>query len=376
MRESCQELLKKATKLHKRSSRKEPFDAINAYISSGECFSENEEYRLGHENYLEALKLLVFSKNLNELLNLNSVEEILKVTHLILPIFDYNLNMISVELIDKLIETLDLLFSGNSESLSNSFLIMETQYQISEKAYDNGLIEKEQFTDILNRTSRIAEKLYQNGGKLLDKTKFGKAKISLSMAVILLQLISDPKMDLAFEISAKANLLAGKYEITQRKHIKGLESLLEAIKIYNTLDMHTNAKNALAIFKKSFKLALEEVEGENGSDGSKLKKLLLLEEEYKTHNEIIKQYSSKKEIVETAIKTPYVRLPYPREYQQFDENSNKNILLRERYALEQSLQSIQTAFRDGLIGSEDYARLLLGINRNIYKVKRLLEDKE
>ena len=368
MREQCIQLENNILNFAKKNIKKEPQKVYSKYIEVAECFDIEQMVEKSQEYYFLALKLLVNKKNNQLMLTHLSLSETLKVFQKITIFIKTNELLFTQDLSEEINNFIEALIKENAGSFNSDFLISETLSTYIEVCYTAGILEKQAYQKHQIYFSKSAEEAYERGIKNLERTNFAKARNYLSMAAILFQNINDPKMDLAFEQCAKASTLQAKYELSQKKYLQGLEALLMSIKIYQTLNYTQRIKELNSLFRKSYKNGIDFFESKSNVDDKSVKKLLLLEEKYRELEREIPIEKTSDSINEP----PVIRIHYPKIQEPINEKSPKNDLLKEKFALEQSLESLQEAFRDGLISSEDYARLLLGINRNLYKVRHFL----
>jgi len=375
MRDECIELQQQIDKLEKKKLKKEPLEVIEAYKQLSDCFFKTKNQFHGFEICLRILYIINNHKERKSIINSLDLTFFLSIFQKIIENIDNNNHKLKSEEVDTILELLDLLWEDNENNTRNQFSIAEIQFYLYDKLYNYGFIEKQVYQVLIKKILDYTEELYQKGLKRLEKIEFDKAQHIFSMAAILFQMISDPKMDIAFRECAKANLLQGKYLISKKKFIQGLESIIEAIKIFQIIEMYDESDNALIVFHNSLKISYEYFEKNDVKEDLGVKKLIFFDEIYKELKKNQKK-ANKIQIDEISDQEgSYLRIPYPKSLVNIDENSSKDLLLREKYTLEESLEKIVEAFRDGMISSEDYARLLLGLNRNIYKVKILLEKK-
>ncbi|NPD90013.1 MAG: hypothetical protein HGN29_14970 [Asgard group archaeon] len=376
MRDECLELQKQAVKLEKKKLTKEPYEVIEVFRKLGLCYFEHKYMSLGFENYVKLLLLITNHKEREKIIYNMNFTELTGIFQKIIEHFENNHKGLKSTEIDSLIELVHIILEYNKGNIKYEFLIAEILYNLTDKALENGLIEKAVYQTTIGIITELAEDVFLRGQKRLEKTDFVIAQEYFSMTAILFQLITDPKMDLAFKECAKANLLQGKYLVTKKKYLKGLDALIAAVKIYQVIELFEESENGLIIIKKAFRAGINYFEDNYKKDDPRLKKLLLFEEVFKDLERSQKKTKQQGKSKENIIVDNFMRIPYPKTMELIDEKATKNQLEKELYTLEQSLESINHAFRDGLISSEDYARLLLGLNRNIYKVRSLLEKKK
>ncbi|MBD3353128.1 MAG: hypothetical protein GF364_16725 [Candidatus Lokiarchaeota archaeon] len=377
-------------KLKRKARRKRwinPLKSAELYYEAAQCFEREGKEELTAKMIYQSLKM--YSKWLSKnTISANIImDDVLRITKKGIKTFKTHNPGINTKTLNSIIGNLLLLkdvqgyFDWKNKSEA-AFLTIE----LAEFGSRNGLFSEQQIQKITTTVEEIANSLMKAGNELLTGAKFIEASKRFLNASLIFSKINQPKMNLAMQKYAKAKKLIGKMALGEDKYDKAAFALKDAFKAYLDLEDIPEALDCKALLEKSLSRGKEIY---NEQDKTSYKKILLLEEEFQQLSKSLAdlQKARKPSIIKESPKPIEETTPEPLKSNTQQIISAKGVtgklqdasivdLRKEKFAIEQTIASIEQMYRDGLLSSEDFARLLLGNNRKLYQISHIIEERK